>query len=761
MKLKYKFSIPKIKGKKQTAVNDHPKQPEKAKKAKEPKGGKKLFRVKKKQPVSAEQATVKTTGPKPPNKQTKWSPKGAWRYIRTSVLVNPFKSVGIKLFAIFFICILSFVLVLGLIAASQAKGIIEEKVAHSSSQTIRLAADKIELMLKNYEDITYQMLTDNTFMKQLMDYKLSPAGSYEKFNLERDIRNKMMAYASRQGITAMTMLDLETGKGPTTSSTFQTQDNVTEQDWFKRVVEANGSVVWLDSQLKGYLGGSNEPMFAYARLLKDSVNNRQDFVVIVEIKSSQLNAQLAGIYLSEGYPVYVMNDQGILMSADNNAKVGTPFDVAISPDELNASAKEARYLSEGGKLTVFKKMNTSGWTVVTTAPVTQLVLETERIEQTTWIIIGAATVIALAAGFLVARMIGTPLNRLRTLMEQGARGILTVRSSIRRKDEIGQLADSFNVMMEQIAQLVRQTSESAAQVMKSSSDLLEASKQTSLSAKEIAVATEEIANGASSLAMEAEKGNAITQEVSEQMKDVILANQDMERAAQEVEAVSERGTAYMEELIDKTNRVEWLTRNMVEKFDQLKESTSSIRKILEVLTSISKQTNILSLNATIEAARAGAAGKGFMVVADEIRKLAEQSKDSIDVVGQITDKIQEEMDETVKALSEAYPMFQEQISSVKEANLIFTQVKAQMGSLSERLAGVTESVERLRESQVTLTEAISNVSAVSEESSATSQEVASLSNEQLNVSQNLVSLAENLEKLSNNLNEILSKFKVE
>jgi methyl-accepting chemotaxis protein len=179
-----------------------------------------------------------------------------------------------------------------------------------------------------------------------------------------------------------------------------------------------------------------------------------------------------------------------------------------------------------------------------------------------------------------------------------------------------------------------------------------------------------------------------------------------------------------------------------------------------MLNNISKQTNILSLNATIEAARAGAAGKSFMVVADEIRKLAEQSKQSIEIVGQITDTIQREIDETVTALSDAYPVFQQQITSVKEADLIFGQVRGQMDGLNERLKGVNLSLESLEESQSTLTDAMSNVSAVSEESSATSEEVASLSNEQLSVSEGLVKLSESLESLSVSLQDQLKKFTV-
>src|SRR5690606_4809182 len=156
------------------------------------------------------------------------------------------------------------------------------------------------------------------------------------------------------------------------------------------------------------------------------------------------------------------------------------------------------------------------------------------------------------------------------------------------------------------------------------------------------------------------------------------------------------------------------------KVDHLKESTSSITQILEVLNDITRQTNILSLNATIEAARAGSAGKGLMVVADEIRKLADQSQNLIQTVAQITAKIQSEIGETVDVLSQAYPLFQEQIGSVKEADLIFKNVQSQMNGFIQQLDGVTASIHELENSQHSLSEAMGSVSAVSEQSSATS-----------------------------------------
>ena len=313
-------------------------------------------------------------------------------------------------------------------------------------------------------------------------------------------------------------------------------------------------------------------------------------------------------------------------------------------------------------------------------------------------------------------------------------------------------------MMDNITELVKHTSQSAQDVLNTASELSNASKKTGISAREIAIATEEIANGATNLAVEAERGNDLTITIGSKMRNVIESNVEMGGAASEVEKASQHGITHMTVLTDKTNLTEDMVRSLVQKVNALKESTNSIRKILEVLNNMTKQTNILSLNATIEASRAGAAGKGFMVVADEIRKLADQSRQSIDIVGQITDQISGEIGETVNVLSTAYPIFQEQIGSVKEASEIFWTVQGQMTGFIQQLSQATDSIQELDQSQAILAEAMSSVSAVAEEASATSEEVASLSNEQLTVSGNLIDLSNKLEEVSTRLKETLSRF---
>lgn len=374
-------------------------------------------------------------------------------------------------------------------------------------------------------------------------------------------------------------------------------------------------------------------------------------------------------------------------------------------------------------MVVFIRSNDYGaWYIIATVHESELVEGAAKIFTYTLYLALLAAALAIIIGFVLVRLFGTPLVSLRNLIQKGEQGDLSVQVEIKSKDEIGQLGESFNRMMTQITTLVNQTNLSAEEVLSTATRLSDVSKNTAMSAKEISVATEEIASGASTLALEAERGNELSFNIKTEMDLVVGSNFEMGKSANEVREVSEQGIEYMSQLIEKTNMTENMIRSMTEKVDNLKSRTTSIRQILDVLNNMTRQTNILSLNAAIEAARAGAAGKGFMVVADEIRKLAEQSKQSIEVVGQITEGIQNEVEDTVRVLSEAYPVFKEQIDSIKKADLIFKNVQGQMGEFIQHLDSATNSIQQLEQSQMTLSEAMSSVSAVSQQSSATSEE---------------------------------------
>ncbi|MBD2860905.1 methyl-accepting chemotaxis protein [Paenibacillus sp. IB182363] len=676
---------------------------------------------------------------------------------------NPVKSLGVRLFLIFFASIVSMVLVVGILSYQISKGVIKDKVADASHETIVQATDKVDFLLESLENITVQIMSDEVVSDNMIKYKDKTLSNFDKLQTGQAVNNRLKSYVLSNSKLADVHI---VPYAPDVTDTYRTittlKDDVYTTPWFQEIKNGDGRITFLGTSKAGYAASANT--FAVARVLRNIKSSTIEGILILEVKTSALKDALGTVSIGEGSEIRIVGKDNKIIYSEKSEDIEAAYrvDLAARIDSTQVtSGTFDTVIEDKHYLAVYDPISKSGWYVVGAVPVGELVKDAEQISKITVIMVIIAALLAIFVGYIVIRLIARPIVAIRNLMMEGASGNLTVRTkNTGRQDEIGQLSVSFNQMMEQITSLVSRTNISAKEVLGTAAELSDASKKTEQAAKEIAVATEEIASGASSLAVEAERGSDLTGSISQKVGHVVDANVLMEAAAAEVQQASRKGTSYMTELITKTGTTEDMIRSMADKVEKLQDSTSSIRKILEMLTNITKQTNILSLNATIEAARAGAAGKGFMVVADEIRKLADQSKQSIDVVAQITERIQTEMKETVDVLSEAYPIFQEQIASVKDADGIFRQVQQQMDGFAAKLQEVTLSVQELKNSQVVLSDAMSNVSAVAEQSSATSQEVASLSTEQLSISGGLVRLSDKLEELSDSLKESLSKFSI-
>jgi methyl-accepting chemotaxis protein len=668
-------------------------------------------------------------------------------------------SVGLKLFLTFFISIGLFVVVMGFSSYEISSKVIENKVSDTKIETMKQLVQKQDLMLEQYESVSLQLLFDDetqSFLKDSSDPSLSP---YDRLQLTQKMKDKLSNYLNANKNIKSLQLYSVNGELLANSGSGTAITRINEQPWFDSVEKAGGRAVWLDTKPNGYTASGTT--FAMSRMLKSTAMSNITVVLVMEVQEDSLSNDFASVKMGATGRVVIQNSDNKVNSSTNKQELGGDGIVQLT-DEQKANEPGSNIATINGKesLVVYAKSAKTGWYTLGEVPLSELTQDTDKILQITLAMSIIALLLAIGIGYWMVRKVGQPLAQLRNLMKLGEQGDLRVRTNFRSKDEIGELGDSFNRMMEQITLLVTQTNATAQEVLATAAELSHSSRKTATAAKEIALATEEIAGGATSLAVESEKGNELTHHIGEQMKKVVETNSSLSDSAEEVQSSSRKGVSYMSELTVKTGATEEITRSMVDKVTKLKDSTGSIRKILEVLNIMTKQTNILSLNATIEAARAGAAGKGFMVVADEIRKMADQSRQSIEVVGQIIITIQKEIDETVRMLSDAYPMFQEQIASVKETDAIFQQVLWNMEQFIDKLGDVRISIRSLNASQVTLNDAMSNVSAVAEQSSATSQEVASLSSEQMSISDGLVNLSEKLEGVSNSLKESLARFQI-
>ncbi|MFB5762187.1 methyl-accepting chemotaxis protein [Paenibacillus medicaginis] len=682
------------------------------------------------------------------------SPKN---YISLIKQANPVKSVGMKLFLIFFITIMIAVVSLGTISYATARNTIEQNAALAYQQTVNQTSEKLDIILERFLDTSTQIFFDTEIADLLRTISNPDISSYDAFMAIDSVTKKLTNVAFNNKAIESIYLYPEDPNGVIMGT--GNKKDVRSEPWFAEMLQNTG-VRWLPTEVSS----SGIKTYRLVRSMNDLSVLGAKYVLVMDLKLSSLEEQLEGLDLGDGGAIHLVTKDGIPVASNQQDMVGSGQTLDYVKELKEPQGSNTVRVDLNGKdqevLSVHTTLGTSQWILNGIVPVSALLQSTKGILILTWVFVIAAAIVAVLLGWLMVRMIGRPLKRMKDLMNEGAKGNLGVRTDYRSRDEIGQLSTSFNEMMEQITELVQQTNSTAKDVLLTASELSDASKKTAISAREIAVATEEIANGASSLATEAERGSTLTDNITRQMKIVIASNSQMGEAAREVGRSSETGSEQLKQLMGKTKVTEETTRSLVAKMDKLKGTTSTVFKMLDAMQNITKQTNILSLNATIEAARAGAAGRGFMVVADEIRQLADQSRQAIIMASGIINNIVTEMNETVEALTDAYPLFRQQIEAVEETSEIFQSVQQQMEDFISSLTAVTGSIEELNQSQEVLSDAMGNVSAVAEQSSATSEEVASLSSEQENVASQLVQLSEKLENVSGSLQQTLSNFRI-
>lgn len=674
--------------------------------------------------------------------------------------IDPSKSVGARLFMIFFFATLAFVLCLGIVSYQMSKSTIKNIAKASNQQTVSQTAEKLDLVLKRYEDSLQQSLFGKEIQELVRQGSLAGTDARQQIIIKQKLVSALGGWAySNPGVLGVYLIPENDAMQSVTSGTKDDGflESAKQSEWFSESLDSSRTL-WMPDQAAPAAGGPTS-LFRMVKSLSGSMGT--GYVVVADIKSSILGEELEKISLGEKSVVQLVTaDQHLVATSAAQGEPG--YDRIWSAVKTDQERDSLQGKDAVGKesLTVYSTLGTSGWKLLSVIPVGELTLDANKIMLTTYLSAVIVALIAIAIGFWMARTIAGPLNKMKTLMKEASKGNLKVRMENRSRDEIGELSLSFNEMMEQITGLVDQTGKTALEVLETAKELGEASRKTAISAREIAAATEQIATGATDLAQEAERGNELTERVSGQMRHVALVNREMGTSALSVEESSKRGIERLAALEEQTDLTGQKTAALTERVNGLKETASSVLGVLDVMQNITKQTNILSLNATIEAARAGTAGKGFMVVADEIRGLAEQSRQSIEMVAGIADGIMNEMNETVIALSEVTPLFGRQREAVKETNAIFYDVQEQMQAFIDRLDSVTASIEQLVASQGVLSESMGNVSAVAQQSSATSEEVASLSGEQQNVSETLVQLSNNLEQASSKLEQKLALFKL-
>ncbi len=480
--------------------------------------------------------------------------------------------------------------------------------------------------------------------------------------------------------------------------------------------------------------------------------------ITLEHLTSFINRSKIG---NNGY-ISLLDEKGIVVAHPDSDLLGKDFPVEHIKDTIVSSESGNKdYIYEGlHKCAYYTTLDYgAGWKVLGIFEYDEIWERNRGLLLSSAIAAVVIVIIAQLLGYLASKPIVTSIKVISKDMAKIGEGDLTVRSSIKSRDEIGLLSQSMNTMTEDLDVLMNYVKAASADVFASADSLAASSEEAVASTEEVSRTVTEIANATEEQAQNTETGHSITTELAESIQSISEnIDQISDQMTQSVE-LNQKGMTIMKDLKAKTEANGAASEVVSKVVQEVDEGSEQIGVILDTIRNISSQTNLLALNASIEAARAGEQGKGFAVVADEIRKLATQSSQAAEDINNLIVIIQGKSKNAVHAMEESRPIVEAMDEAVLSTQGIFADISATIQKLSEKVHDISELNQKMVHNKNEILSIMENISASAEETSASTQQVAASSQEQLAGMEEIARTAEQLNMLAQSLSAGVEKFK--
>lgn len=370
----------------------------------------------------------------------------------------------------------------------------------------------------------------------------------------------------------------------------------------------------------------------------------------------------------------------------------------------------------------------------------------------------AFVIAMLGLTLFIQKILIRPMGILRSVSTQIAAGDLTVQTDLKRKDEIGHLAASFNQMTESLKDVI-------SLLINSGNNVQNVSQELFTSFQGMASANEQNYEVISEMAKITEKQSANITEVSNLTSNIFSSIKEFAGQMGDVKTNSgnvlnnaNEGKRGIQDVIQKISDINENVQKIVYDIDILKSKSLEITTITDLITQITNQTNLLALNASIEAARAGEAGRGFAVVAEEIRDLSEQSREATDKIIMIIREVQDMVNQVSSEVTVRVNEFAQSQTLMLNAGGTFDQIVQDILDVDKKIEVMYQHIGSITESGEAMDNNISDIASQAEESSASAEEIATSSEKNLRLVESMNDLVKDLQQLSLELEKLANRF---
>ncbi|MFM1655240.1 methyl-accepting chemotaxis protein [Brevibacillus sp. B_LB10_24] len=361
--------------------------------------------------------------------------------------------------------------------------------------------------------------------------------------------------------------------------------------------------------------------------------------------------------------------------------------------------------------------------------------------------------------FVALRRFLSPLQHVFDAISQMSEGRLDLELKVDSQDELGVLSQKVNGLLSQWRTIIRRVQQYAEHAAASASELSVTAEQNTASINQMTNAIQEVAGGTTTQAQSAEENAKAMDEMAIGIQRIAEASSNVAESSADMAEKAQQGYNSINKVVGQIDAISRAVNSSSLVVTTLDERSQEIGKIVDVISEIASQTNLLALNAAIEAARAGEQGKGFAVVADEVRKLAEQSARS---TAQITSLIVETQQDTAKAvqtMQEGTREVEVGIHVANEAGLAFQHILQATQDVADQVQEVSAISQQMSAGSEEVSATVQELASIAKESAANISAVASSAEEQLASTQMIAESVQTLNQMAHELQTIVGKFK--
>lgn len=370
-------------------------------------------------------------------------------------------------------------------------------------------------------------------------------------------------------------------------------------------------------------------------------------------------------------------------------------------------------------------------------------------------------VISILLAIFIARIISKPIKLLAQKADMIAGGDLTIQEiAFRSRDEVGDLANSFNRMLNNLKIVVKKVKAGSQMVAESAQELMAGSETTSTAAEEISSSVQSVSLNIENQKVGIDGISSITSELSAGIEQTTSSMQDIDNNSITISKLSEKGQNDLAKVVGQMNIINESSVESVNSVKELGKMSRSVEEIILLISNISSQTNLLALNAAIEAARAGEQGKGFSVVAEEVRKLADQSRVATLEISNTIKNMNTEIERVAITIEKGASEISRGTEIVCDVNSSFGDISKGYGSILMQVKEVSSAMQEMTAGMEEVLSSVGIISETANSNASCARDVTASIEEQTATMEEITDKASLLAKLSIDLESAISAFKV-